>query len=92
MTFGITRHSSCEDVVEHCQRLSLQFGSDALGINDAVNDSYHSAVRLYEDRIRSLGDFERPGHLDELAYLLDHGIKVQLMYGDEDYIRNWVEV
>lgn len=37
-----------------------------------------------------MGDAYRPGHLDKLAYLLDHGIKVQFMYGDRDYICNWI--
>jgi hypothetical protein len=33
----------------------------------------------------------RADSLPSLAYLLDHGIKVALVYGDRDYACNWVE-
>jgi hypothetical protein len=32
----------------------------------------------------------RGGYLDDLAYILDNGIKVALIYGDRDWICNWV--
>jgi carboxypeptidase C (cathepsin A) len=35
--------------------------------------------------VRSIGDYVRPGWLEDIAYLLDEGIKVQLMFGDRDY-------
>lgn len=38
---------------------------------------------------RSIGDYPRDGWLDDLAYLLDNGIKVTLVYGDRDYACNW---
>ncbi|KXT14194.1 hypothetical protein AC579_2459 [Pseudocercospora musae] len=36
-----------------------------------------------------VGDGSSWGYLDKLAYLLDSGIKVNLLYGDRDYICNW---
>ena len=30
------------------------------------------------------------GFLDDIAYLLDSGVKVHMMYGDRDYACNWV--
>ncbi|KAI1341701.1 carboxypeptidase S1-like protein B [Xylariaceae sp. FL0016] len=39
---------------------------------------------------RGIGDYVRPGWLDDLAYLLDNHIKVHLMYGDRDYACNWI--
>ncbi|EME81428.1 uncharacterized protein MYCFIDRAFT_52091 [Pseudocercospora fijiensis CIRAD86] len=36
-----------------------------------------------------VGDGSTSGYLDKLAYLLDSGIKVNLLYGDRDYICNW---
>ncbi|PGG97877.1 hypothetical protein AJ79_09049 [Helicocarpus griseus UAMH5409] len=39
---------------------------------------------------RAIGDYPRPGWLEDLAYLLNNGIKVQLMYGDRDYACNWM--
>ena len=39
---------------------------------------------------RGIGDYPRPGWLEDIAYLLDNGIKVTLMYGDRDYACNWI--
>ncbi|KAM5463183.1 hypothetical protein MauCBS54593_007593 [Microsporum audouinii] len=38
---------------------------------------------------RAIGDYPRPGWLEDLAYLLENGIKVSLVYGDRDYACNW---
>ncbi|KAF2730313.1 alpha/beta-hydrolase [Polyplosphaeria fusca] len=38
---------------------------------------------------RSIGDYPRPGWKEDLAYLLEEGIKVTLVYGDRDYACNW---
>ena len=37
---------------------------------------------------RSIGDYPRPGWKEDLAYLLEEGIKVTLVYGDRDYACN----
>lgn len=39
---------------------------------------------------RSIGDYNRPGHIEALGELLDKGIKVVLMYGDRDFACNWM--
>ncbi|TPX11653.1 uncharacterized protein E0L32_007632 [Thyridium curvatum] len=39
---------------------------------------------------RGIGDYPRPGWLDDLAFLLENGIKVTLVYGDRDYACNWL--
>lgn len=39
---------------------------------------------------RSIGDYVRPGWIDDLAYLLERGIKVTLAFGDRDYACNWI--
>ena len=36
------------------------------------------------------GDYERGGQIRDLAYLLSLGVRVALMYGDRDYICNWL--
>jgi carboxypeptidase C (cathepsin A) len=38
---------------------------------------------------RSIGDYPRPGWKEDIAYLLEEGIKVTLVYGDRDYACNW---
>jgi carboxypeptidase C (cathepsin A) len=38
---------------------------------------------------RGIGDYNRPGWIEDLAYLLESGIKVTLMYGDRDFACNW---
>ncbi|KAH8901147.1 carboxypeptidase S1-like protein B [Thozetella sp. PMI_491] len=39
---------------------------------------------------REMGDYPRPGHLEDLVYLLEAGIKVTMMYGDRDFACNWI--
>ncbi|KAF6812405.1 Carboxypeptidase S1-like protein [Colletotrichum plurivorum] len=39
---------------------------------------------------RGIGDYPRPGWLEDLAYLLRTGVKVSLMYGDRDFACNWI--
>ena len=39
---------------------------------------------------RSIGDYPRPGWLEDLTYLLENGIKVALVYGDRDFACNWL--
>ncbi|KAK1574423.1 serine carboxypeptidase [Colletotrichum navitas] len=39
---------------------------------------------------RGIGDYPRPGWLEDLARLLHGGVKVALMYGDRDFACNWI--
>ena len=36
------------------------------------------------------GDFERGNQISDMAYLLSLGVRVALIYGDRDYICNWL--
>ncbi|KAL5351072.1 hypothetical protein ACLOAV_004647 [Pseudogymnoascus australis] len=38
----------------------------------------------------STGDINRAGSMEAVAYLLDSGVKVHMMYGDRDYACNWL--
>ncbi|KAF8445385.1 Alpha/Beta hydrolase protein [Terfezia claveryi] len=38
----------------------------------------------------STGDMPRGGEIEDLAYLLDRGVRVALIYGDRDYICNYM--
>ena len=39
---------------------------------------------------RGVGDYNRPGWIEDLGYLLENGIKVVLIYGDRDFACNWI--
>ncbi|KAK2007910.1 serine carboxypeptidase [Colletotrichum eremochloae] len=39
---------------------------------------------------RGIGDYPRPGWIEDIAYLLHTGVKVTLMYGDRDFACNWM--
>ncbi|CZT21300.1 probable Carboxypeptidase S1 homolog B [Ramularia collo-cygni] len=58
----------------------------ALGV--PLNFSQSSAAS--GSAVRSIGDYVRPGWLEDLAYLLENGVKVALMYGDRDFACNWI--
>jgi carboxypeptidase C (cathepsin A) len=58
----------------------------ALGV--PVN--YTAANVAVNEAFSRTGDFFRPGSLDAIAYLLDSGVKVALMYGDRDFACNWI--
>lgn len=69
-----------------CVLTRKQHVQSALGI--PLNfSSYSPAV---SDAFHSIGDYPRPGWLQDLAYLLERGIKVALAYGDRDYACNWI--
>lgn len=58
-------------------------------IGTPVNFSSHSAA--VSSQFRGLGDDARShGYVDDIAYLLDSGVKVALVYGDRDYACNWM--
>lgn len=38
----------------------------------------------------STDDIDRAGSMEAVAYLLDNGVKVHMMYGDRDYACNWL--
>lgn len=52
--------------------------------------NYTSSSGAVSNAFRGIGDYPRPGWVGDLAYLLDNGIKVHLMYGDRDYACHWL--
>jgi hypothetical protein len=56
-----------------------------LGVPLNWTQSNSAVSRAY----RNIGDYPRPGWKEDLAYLLEEGIKVTLMYGDRDFACNW---
>ncbi|MCJ1232778.1 hypothetical protein MMC14_000732 [Varicellaria rhodocarpa] len=58
----------------------------ALGV--PVN--YTESSSAVSTAFRNSGDHPRAGLLKDIAYLLAHGIKVALVYGDRDFACNWI--
>ncbi|TGJ85236.1 hypothetical protein E0Z10_g3523 [Xylaria hypoxylon] len=52
--------------------------------------NYTSSSEAVSNAFRGIGDYPRPGWIEDLAYLLENGIKVHLMYGDRDYACHWI--
>ncbi|OKO99939.1 Carboxypeptidase S1 -like protein [Penicillium subrubescens] len=61
----------------------------ALGVPINFTESIDSVYQGFQ----STGDYARAdvhGYLDDIAYVLDAGIKVALVYGDRDYACDWI--
>ncbi|KAL4883328.1 Alpha/Beta hydrolase protein [Aspergillus karnatakaensis] len=68
--------------------LSQHWVQDALGVPINFTESVDSVYTGFS----STGDYPRSdvrGYLEDLAYVLDSGIKVALVYGDRDYACPW---
>ncbi|MCJ1358428.1 MAG: hypothetical protein MMC33_008428 [Icmadophila ericetorum] len=57
-------------------------------IGAAVN--YTETNSAVATAFESTGDYDRGNQIDEMSYLLSLGVRVALIYGDRDYICNWV--
>ena len=57
-------------------------------VGSPINYSFSSEV--VSNAFQATGDKPRDGHLSNIAYVLDSGIKVALIYGDRDYACNWI--
>ncbi|KAF2715244.1 alpha/beta-hydrolase [Pleomassaria siparia CBS 279.74] len=51
--------------------------------------NWSQSTSAVSQAFRGIGDYPRPGWKEDLAYLLEEGIKVTLVYGDRDYACNW---
>ncbi|KAL8700597.1 MAG: hypothetical protein Q9201_005361 [Fulgogasparrea decipioides] len=70
--------------------LSQHYVQAALGV--PIN--YTQSTNGVYEAFNSIGDYARTdirgGQIQDLAYLLDNGVKVALTYGDRDYACNWL--
>ncbi|KAK5132829.1 hypothetical protein LTR08_008631 [Meristemomyces frigidus] len=66
--------------------LNQHWVQKALGV--PVNHT--SASRAVYDAFTSTGDMIKGGLVEHMAYILDHGVKVALLYGDRDYACSWL--
>ncbi|KAK1752302.1 serine carboxypeptidase [Echria macrotheca] len=58
----------------------------ALGVPVNYSGSFSAANRNFEDA----NDIVLGGFIEAVAYLLDSGVRVHMMYGDRDYACNWI--
>jgi hypothetical protein len=62
--------------------------SDVLGaLGVPVNFTFASPT--VANAFQSTNDMTHGGFVEAVGYLLDHGVKVHMMYGDRDYACNW---
>ncbi|KAE9380409.1 putative carboxypeptidase S1 [Stipitochalara longipes BDJ] len=66
--------------------LNQPWVQSALGV--PLNFTYQNMI-IYNN-VMSTGDIVRGGFLESLGKLLDRGVQVTMMYGDRDYICNWL--
>lgn len=65
--------------------LNKQWVQKALGV--PVNHSFVSLA--VSDGFQNTGDGAKAGLVEAIAYILDHGVRVAMLYGDRDYACNW---
>ena len=66
--------------------LNQHWVQEALGVPvnfTAVSPSVYEAFT-------HTGDISKGGLIEDIAYILDNGVKVAMMYGDRDYACNWL--
>ncbi|KAL8931523.1 MAG: hypothetical protein Q9216_007173, partial [Gyalolechia sp. 2 TL-2023] len=70
--------------------LANNYVQAALGVPINYTQSTNGVYEAFNE----IGDYARKdvrgGQLQDIAYLLDNGIKVAFMYGDRDYACNWL--
>lgn len=52
--------------------------------------NYTEANAAVSNAFLQTGDDDRGGHIEDIAYLLALGVRVALIYGDSDYLCNWL--
>ena len=55
-----------------------------------VSINYTDSNPAVQNAFMQTGDYERGDHISQMAYLLSLGVRVALIYGDRDYICNWL--
>ncbi|KAL9027723.1 MAG: hypothetical protein Q9196_003796 [Gyalolechia fulgens] len=55
-----------------------------------VRMNYTESNSAVTDAFVQTGDYERGDQITQMAYLLSLGVRVALVYGDRDYICNWL--
>jgi hypothetical protein len=66
--------------------LSQRWVQEALGVPLNFTEASGSVY----DAFNAVGDTVRGGLLEDIAYVLDSGVKVALVYGDRDFACNWI--
>lgn len=92
-------HKSGRDIYDIAQKTPNSFPSSTYleYLNDAdvqaaigVAVNYTETSNAVSEAFRQTGDYERGNQISEMASLLSSGVRVALIYGDRDYICNWL--
>jgi hypothetical protein len=66
--------------------LSQAWVQEALGVPVNFTESSNSVFTAFN----RIGDFVRGNTMEDIAFILDSGVKVALVYGDRDFACNWI--
>lgn len=91
--------NSGRDIYDITQKIPSSFPSSAYleylntaevqaAVGVAVNYTENNAFVV--EAFRQTGDYERGDQISDMAFLLSLGVRVALIYGDRDFICNWV--
>lgn len=69
--------------LEYLNTAELQ---EAIGVSINYTESNGAVAKAFQQT----GDYERGNQIAQMAYLLSLGIRVALIYGDRDYVCNWL--
>ncbi|KAI4163150.1 MAG: hypothetical protein LQ342_003278 [Letrouitia transgressa] len=58
----------------------------AIGVSTNYTESNGAVAKAFQQT----GDYERGNQIAQMAYLLSLGVRVALIYGDRDYVCNWL--
>ncbi|KAM5432085.1 putative carboxypeptidase D [Microsporum ferrugineum] len=70
----------------YLEYLNLEQVQKSIGVSMNITD-YSSTVST---AFLNTADYDRGNYISDLARLLDRGIRVALIYGDRDYLCNWM--
>ena len=70
----------------YLEYLNLADVQDAIGVDVNYTETNTAVANAFVQT----GDYERGNQISQMGYLLSLGVRVALIYGDRDYICNWV--
>lgn len=77
---------SCFPPSTYMEYLNTAELQKAIGVSTNYTESNGAVAKAFQQT----GDYERGNQIAQMAYLLSLGVRVALIYGDRDYVCNWL--